>query len=117
MNTFLSIAELGARYRDRTLSPVEATAQALARIAALDGQLNSFIAVLESESLAAADAAERELAKGIDQGRSMACPSRSRTWSPWRACRRPLRRAPAARPGRGRRAGAAAEGGRRDPDR
>ena len=68
MNAFLSIAELGARYRDRMLSPVEATEQALARIAALDGQLNSFIAVLESESLAAADAAERDLAKGIDHG-------------------------------------------------
>jgi len=64
----LSIAELGAAYRRGTLSPVEAVRRALARIAALDRRLNSFIAVLEKESLARAAAAERELASGIDHG-------------------------------------------------
>ncbi len=65
---FLSIAELGAAYRARKLSPVAITRLCLERIAALDGKLNSFIAVLEKESLAAAATAERELAAGTDRG-------------------------------------------------
>jgi len=65
---FLSIAELGARYRGKALSPVEVTRQALSRIKALDGKLNAFIALLESDALAQAAAAERELAAGIDHG-------------------------------------------------
>ena len=65
---FLSIAELGAAYRTRRLSPVAVTRQALERIAALDHKLNSFITVLEKESLAQAAIAERELAGGTDRG-------------------------------------------------
>jgi len=65
---FLSIAELGARYRRKALSPVEVTRGALARIKALDGKLNAFITLLETEALAQAAAAERELAAGIDHG-------------------------------------------------
>jgi aspartyl-tRNA(Asn)/glutamyl-tRNA(Gln) amidotransferase subunit A len=65
---FLSIAELGAAYRARKLSPTAVTRQALDRIARLDGKLNSFITVLEKESLAQAAAAERELAAGTDRG-------------------------------------------------
>jgi len=65
---FLSIAELGRRYRRRTLSPVEVVRAALARIEALDPKLNSFISVLATEALAAAETAERELAAGHDRG-------------------------------------------------
>ena len=65
---FLSIAELGTRYRRKALSPVEVTQRALARIKALDGKLNAFITLLEKEALAQAAAAERELAAGIDHG-------------------------------------------------
>ncbi len=65
---FLSIAALGARYRERSLSPVAVTRQALDRIAALDRALNSFITVCADESLAQAAAAERELAAGQDRG-------------------------------------------------
>ncbi len=65
---FLSIADLGAAYRARSLSPVAITRQSLDRIAALDHKLNSFITVLEKESLAQADLAERELAAGADRG-------------------------------------------------
>jgi aspartyl-tRNA(Asn)/glutamyl-tRNA(Gln) amidotransferase subunit A len=65
---FLSIAELGARYRQKSLSPVEVTRRALARIKALDGRLNAFITALEKESLAEAAAAERELSRGHDRG-------------------------------------------------
>src|SRR5882672_9135006 len=65
---FLSIPALGARYRDRSLSPVAITRQALDRIATLDRSLNSFITVCADESLAQAAAAERELAAGRDRG-------------------------------------------------
>ena len=65
---FLSIAELGARYRRKALSPVEVTQRALSRIKALDGKLNAFITLLETDALAQAAAAERELAAGIDHG-------------------------------------------------
>jgi aspartyl-tRNA(Asn)/glutamyl-tRNA(Gln) amidotransferase subunit A len=65
---FLSIAELGAAYRARKLSPVEITRQCLQRIAKLDGKLNAFITVLEKGSLARAAQAEKELASGSDLG-------------------------------------------------
>jgi aspartyl-tRNA(Asn)/glutamyl-tRNA(Gln) amidotransferase subunit A len=66
--SFLSIGELGAAYRSRKLSPVEVTRQSLNRIGAHDGKLNSFITVLEKESLTEAAAAERELSEGRDRG-------------------------------------------------
>jgi aspartyl-tRNA(Asn)/glutamyl-tRNA(Gln) amidotransferase subunit A len=65
---FLSIAELGALYRKKALSPVEVTQRALARIKALDGTLNAFVTLMEKEALAQGAAAERELAKGVDHG-------------------------------------------------
>jgi aspartyl-tRNA(Asn)/glutamyl-tRNA(Gln) amidotransferase subunit A len=65
---FLSIAELGARYRKKALSPVEVTQRALERIKALDGTLNAFVTLMEKGALAQAAAAERELAKGVDHG-------------------------------------------------
>jgi aspartyl-tRNA(Asn)/glutamyl-tRNA(Gln) amidotransferase subunit A len=65
---FLSIAEVGMAYRARELSPVAVTRAALDRIATLDHRLNSFITVLEKESLAQAAVAERELAAGTDRG-------------------------------------------------
>lgn len=65
---FCSIAELGARYRDGSLSPVAVTQQSLDRIAKLDPVLNSFITVLAEESLAAAEEARRELKAGRDRG-------------------------------------------------
>jgi len=40
----------------------------LARIARLDPKLNSFITVLEADSLAQAEAAARELKAGHDRG-------------------------------------------------
>ena len=65
---FLSIPALGARFRDRSLSPAAVTRQALERIAALDGTLNSFITVCADEGMAQAAAAERELAAARDRG-------------------------------------------------
>ena len=61
---FLTIAEAGRLIAARKLGPVELTRALLARIAALDPQLNAFITVTERPALAAARAAERALAAG-----------------------------------------------------
>ena len=61
---FLTIAEASAKIRAKTLSPVELTQAYLARVTALDGQLNSHILVLEDQALAAAKQAEAEIAAG-----------------------------------------------------
>jgi aspartyl-tRNA(Asn)/glutamyl-tRNA(Gln) amidotransferase subunit A len=65
---FSSIAALGAAYRNGSISPVEAVRGLLDRIARLDPTLNSFITVLETESLAQAESAARELKAGRDRG-------------------------------------------------
>src|SRR5689334_22665032 len=65
---FLTIAELDRLYRSRELSPVEVTKGLLARIAAHDGQLHSFLRVTEEAALAAAATAERELMAGTSRG-------------------------------------------------
>jgi len=65
---FLTIAELGRLYRRRELSPVEVTRALLARIAAHDGKLHSFLRVTEEAALAAAAEAERELMAGKARG-------------------------------------------------
>ena len=43
---FASIAAVGARYRDGSLSPIEVTGLCLERIAAHDPELNAFLSVL-----------------------------------------------------------------------
>ncbi|HET6620020.1 MAG TPA: amidase [Dongiaceae bacterium] len=65
---FASIAELGARYRGRSVSPIEVTRRTLERIAKLDPVLNSFIAVLKADSIAEAEKAEQDLRAGRDRG-------------------------------------------------
>src|SRR2546429_2649039 len=65
---FLTIAELNRLYRSRELSPVEVTKSLLARIAAHDGQLHSFLRVTEAIALAEAEAAERERMAGTRRG-------------------------------------------------
>ena len=65
---FSSIAALGAAYRNGSLSPVEVVREALDRIARLDPTLNSFITVLEAESIAQAENTARELKAGRDLG-------------------------------------------------
>src|SRR5438067_11148439 len=65
---FLTIAELNRLYRRRELSPVEVTKALLARIAAHDGGLHSFLLVTEEAALAEAAAAERELMAGTRRG-------------------------------------------------
>ncbi|MBB5234832.1 amidase [Deinococcus budaensis] len=65
---FASIPQVGARYRAGTLSPVEVTRAALARIQELDPGLNAFITVTADLALAQAARAEAELRAGTDRG-------------------------------------------------
>src|SRR5512134_717880 len=60
--------ELLRRYRDRSLSPVEATKAALARIAALNDRLNAYCLVDAEAALAAAQASEARWQKGSPSG-------------------------------------------------
>ena len=54
----LSATELIAHYRRKTLSPVEATQAALARIERFDGAVNAFCLVDPERALASARASE-----------------------------------------------------------
>src|ERR1043166_520865 len=65
---FLTIAELNRLYRQRELSPVEVTKALLARIAAHDAKLHSFLRLTEDVALREAAAAERELIAGQSRG-------------------------------------------------
>jgi len=64
----LGVTELGQFYRRGDLSPVEVTRATLDRIDQLNPVLNAYITVLHESALAAAKAAEVQLAKGIDLG-------------------------------------------------
>jgi aspartyl-tRNA(Asn)/glutamyl-tRNA(Gln) amidotransferase subunit A len=63
-----SATELIDAYRRKTVSPVEATQAALARIARLDGRLNAFNLVDRDGALAAAGAAEARWQRGQPAG-------------------------------------------------
>jgi len=65
---FLTIAEAARRIAARTLSPVEYTEHLLARVAALDPQLNAFITVTADLARAQAKQAEAELMAGRPRG-------------------------------------------------
>ena len=65
---FAPIAAVAAGYRDGSLSPVDLTELALARIAALNPVLNAFITVTANQARAAAWHAEQELRRGVDRG-------------------------------------------------
>ncbi len=60
----LTVSELAARLARREVSPVEAAAAYLARIAALDSDLNTYITVDEAGAMAQARQAEDRLARG-----------------------------------------------------
>jgi aspartyl-tRNA(Asn)/glutamyl-tRNA(Gln) amidotransferase subunit A len=59
-----SVAELSRALHSREISSVELTRHMLARIEALDGDLNAFITVTPEAALAEAEAADRQLAAG-----------------------------------------------------
>jgi aspartyl-tRNA(Asn)/glutamyl-tRNA(Gln) amidotransferase subunit A len=64
----LSATTLIDHYRKKSLSPVEATKAALARVAALDPVLNAFCLLDEEGALAAARAAEARWMRHVPQG-------------------------------------------------
>nr|WP_319391415.1 amidase [uncultured Cohaesibacter sp.] len=71
MNTidpFLSVAELGRGFRDGSFTPLDICKASLARLYALEPQLNAFIDPLEDFVLAQAEAATADLAAGNDKG-------------------------------------------------
>ena len=65
---WLSIAEIGRRYRAGTLTPPELVEALLARIDRLDPKLNAFIHVARAEALGEAHKAAAELKAGRDRG-------------------------------------------------
>ncbi len=64
----LSIAEAGRRLRDGSVSSMALAEDALARIAAIDGALDSFITVTAERARADAAAADADFAQRIDKG-------------------------------------------------
>ena len=64
----LTIAEAAALIRDRKLSPVELATDTFARIHALEPVLHAHILILEDQAMAAAKAAEAEIAAGLWRG-------------------------------------------------
>jgi aspartyl-tRNA(Asn)/glutamyl-tRNA(Gln) amidotransferase subunit A len=70
----LSVAEAGRRLRTGTLTSTQLTEHALARIAALDGDIRAFVTVTAARARADADRADRELAAGRDRGKMHGIP-------------------------------------------
>ena len=66
--TQLSAAEAGSAIAAGSLSPVALSEAYLDRIAALDGELHSYVLVLRDEALEAARRAEREIRDGRSRG-------------------------------------------------
>lgn len=66
--TQLTATELLARYRDRSVSPVQATRACLARIGEVDRVLNAFCFVDEAAALASAHESEQRWARGAPCG-------------------------------------------------
>ena len=64
----LSIAEAARRLRDGSVTSLALTEDALARIAAIDGALDSFITVTAERARADAGAADADFARGVDKG-------------------------------------------------
>ena len=65
---YLSAGQLSRLIRDRKVSPVEVVEAHLARIDALEPQLNSFITLVPERALAAARQAEQEIGSGRYRG-------------------------------------------------
>ncbi len=61
---YASIRDLGQRFRERKLSPVELTTALLERIEALEPKLHTFVTVTAERALADAKAAEAALGRG-----------------------------------------------------
>jgi amidase len=65
---YQTITEVAERIRSRDISPIELTRAILDRIASLDGELKSYATVMAEPAMAAARAAESEIAAGSYRG-------------------------------------------------
>ena len=65
---YQAITEVAGKLRSGEISPVELTRTLLDRIAALDGELKSYATVMAEQAMAAARAAEQEIASGGYRG-------------------------------------------------
>jgi aspartyl-tRNA(Asn)/glutamyl-tRNA(Gln) amidotransferase subunit A len=65
---FLGVQELGRRYRDGTLSPVEVVRHALDRLEQFEPALNAVAQRMDASAIAAAERAAEELRSGDDRG-------------------------------------------------
>lgn len=65
---WLSIAEVGARYRAGALAPRTYAEHLIARVKRLDGKLSAFLKLDEAQILRDADRASEELRAGLDRG-------------------------------------------------
>jgi aspartyl-tRNA(Asn)/glutamyl-tRNA(Gln) amidotransferase subunit A len=65
---FLSIAELGRRYRNGTLRPADVVKHALAKLEQLEPVLKAFADPMAAQAIAEAERAGAELAAGHDRG-------------------------------------------------
>lgn len=65
---YLTIVEIGRRYRSGALSPRDYVEHLIARVRHLDGKLNAFLHLDARAARDAADKAGEELAKGHDRG-------------------------------------------------
>ena len=65
---YQTITEVAGKIQSGEVSPVELTRALLDRIAALDGELKSYATVMEDQAMAAALAAEQEIASGRYRG-------------------------------------------------
>jgi aspartyl-tRNA(Asn)/glutamyl-tRNA(Gln) amidotransferase subunit A len=64
----LGVVEAAARMADGDVSPVELTAACLQRVAALDGEVNAFITVMDDDAVHDAGRLEEELDRGESPG-------------------------------------------------
>src|SRR5579862_5124090 len=64
----MTIQEIGAALRARTISARELTEQSLRRAGAANPALNAFITLVQESAVKRADELDRDLARGIDHG-------------------------------------------------
>ena len=65
---YLELTEIAARIRTRQISSLEVTRAQLDRIAALDGELASYVQVMADAAMAQAETAHAEIAAGRYRG-------------------------------------------------
>jgi amidase len=73
---YLELMELAALIKVRKISPREAVRAQLDRIAALDGELGSYVHVMADVAMAQAETAQAEIAAGKYRGPLHGVPSR-----------------------------------------